>query len=68
MMQSLSYNCLVLEFLSSLSVNWDGTYRGWEVEISFRMFNIDHQMSLRMVNKLLKLLAVKCAYRDVPML
>ena len=36
------------------------------VDITFRMFNIDHRMSLRMFNELLKLPVVEGAYRDVP--
>jgi len=40
-MQCTSYDRLMLEFLSSLNANWDGTFRGHEVEISFRMFNVD---------------------------
>ena len=65
-MQCTSYNYLMLEFLSSLNVDWDDKYRGDEVEVTFHMFNIDHRMSLRMSNALLKLPVVEGAYQDVP--
>ena len=65
-MQCTSYDHLMIEFLSSLNVNWDGHFRGQEVKITFRMFNVDHQMSLRMFNELLKLSVADGAYRDVP--
>jgi len=45
-MQYTSYDRLMFEFLSSFVVNWDGRYNGQEVAIYFRMFNIDHRMSL----------------------
>ena len=67
-MKCTSYDCLMVEFLSSLSVDWDGNYGGHEVAIYFRMFNIDHQMSLRMFNELLRFPVVDGAYRDVPSL
>ena len=56
----------MIEFLSSLNVNCDGTFRGHEVEISFCVFNVDHWMNLRLFKELLKFLAVDEAYRDVP--
>jgi len=58
----------MVEFLSSLGVDLDGNYGGDEVTIYFRMFNIDHRMSLRMLNELLKFPVVDRAYRDVPLL
>ena len=58
----------MVEFLSSLAANWDGSYNGQEVAIYFRMFNINHQMSLRMFNDLLRLSVVDGTYRDVPSL
>ena len=64
-MQYPSYDRLMVEFLSSLSIDWDRTYNGQEVEIYFRMFNIDHRMSLRMFNDLLHFPVVDGAYRDV---
>jgi len=67
-MQCTSYDRLMIEFLSSLNVNWDGRFRGHEVEISFHMFNVDHRMNLRIFNDLLKFLVVDGAYRDVPFL
>ena len=54
-MQCISYDRLMIEFLSSLHVDWDGTFAGHEVVISFHMFNVDHRMNLRMFNELLKL-------------
>jgi len=67
-MQYASYDRLMIEFLSSLSIDWDGLYDGQEVVIRFRMFNIDHRMSLRMFNDLLRLPVADGAYRDVPSL
>ena len=58
----------MIEFLSSLNFDWDGTFRGNEIVISFHMFNMDHQMNLRMFNELLKFSVVDGAYRDVPSL
>jgi len=55
----------MIEFLSSLNMDWDRTFRGQEVEITFRMFNINYRMSLRMFNELLKFLVAEEAYRDV---
>ena len=37
-MQCTSYDRLMIEFLSSLHVDWDGTFDGHEVAIYFRMF------------------------------
>ena len=65
-MQRTSYDRFMREFLSSLNVNWDGTFRGREGEISFHMFNVDHRMNLRMFNELLKFPIVNGEYRDVP--
>ena len=65
-MQCTSYECLMIEFLSSHNVNWGGNFRGQEVEITFCMFNVDHRMSLRMFNELLKFLMADRAYRGVP--
>ena len=65
-MQYTSYDRLMIEFLSSLTIDWDGHYNGQEVVIYFRMFNIDHRMSLRMFNDLLRLPVVDGAYSDVP--
>lgn len=67
-MQYPSYDRLMVEFLSSVIVNWDHTYNGQEVEIYFRMFNFDHRMSLRMFNDLLRFPVTDGAYRDVPSL
>ena len=67
-MQYTSYDRFMIEFLSSLIVDWDGTYNGQEVVIGFRMFNIDHRISLRMFNDLLRLPVADGAYRDVPSL
>ena len=53
-MQCTSYDCLMIEFLNCPHVDWDGTFRGHEVAISFRMFNVDPQMNLRMFSELLK--------------
>jgi len=64
-MQCTSYDHHMIEFLSSLNVNWDGTFRGQKVEISICMFNVGHRMSLRMFNELLKFPAVDGAYRDI---
>jgi len=67
-MQCTSYDRLMIEFLSSSNVNWNGAFRGPEVEISFCMFNVDHRMNLRMFNEFLKFSVVDGAYRDVPSL
>ena len=67
-MQCPSYDRLMIEFLSSLDVDWDGSYGGHEVAIYFRMFNIDHRISLRMFNELLRFPVVNGAFRDVPSL
>ena len=64
-MQYASYDRLMVEFLSALSIDWDGRYNGQEVAISFRMFNVDHRMSLRMFNDILRLPVADGAYRDV---
>jgi len=64
-MQCTSYDHLMIEFLSFLSVNWDGQFRGQEVDITFHMFNIDYWMCLRMFNELLKLPMADGAYRDI---
>ena len=61
-MQYTSYDRLMVEFLSSLAVDWDGTFNGLDVAIFFRLFNIDHRMSLRMFNDLLRLPVVDGAY------
>ena len=49
----VTFDWLTLEFLSSLRVEWNGTYRGEVVDISFGMFNTDHRMSLKGFNNLL---------------
>ena len=67
-MQWISYDRLMVEFLSSLNVDWDGNYGDHEVAIYFRMFNIDHRMSLRMFNELLRFPVVDGAYKDAPSL
>lgn len=67
-MQYASYDRLMIEFLSSLTVDWDGSYNGQEVAIYFRMFSIDHRLSLRMFNDYLRLPVADGAYRDVPSL
>jgi len=67
-MKYTSYDRVMVEFLSSLAVDLDGRYNDQEVVIYFRMFNIDHRMSLRMFNDLLRLPVVDGAYRDVPSL
>jgi len=64
-MQCTSYNHLLIEFLGSLHVNWDGSYGGHEAAIYFYMFNIDHRMDLRIFNELLRLPVVNGAFRDV---
>jgi len=38
--QYTSYDHLMIEFLSSLNVNWDGKFRGQEVDITFHMFTL----------------------------
>jgi len=43
----VSYDQLVVEFLSLLNVDWNSTHRGQEVLITFRRFNSDHRLSLR---------------------
>ena len=48
-MQCTSYDCLLDKFLSSLNVDWDGSYGGHEVAIYFRMFNIDHRESQKVI-------------------
>ena len=67
-MYCTSYDCLMIEFLSSLNGDWYGNYGRHEVAIYFRMFNVDHQMSLRMFNELLRFSVVDGAFRDVPSL
>ena len=67
-MQCTLYNHLMIEFLNSLNVNWDGTFGGHEVEISFCIFNVDHWMNLRIFNELLKFLVIDRVYRDMPSL
>ena len=67
-MQCTSYYRLLIKFLSALNVDWDGSYGGPKVAIYFRMFNIDHRMSLRMFNELLRFPMVDRAVRDVPSL
>ena len=67
-LQCTSYDRLMIEFLSSLHIDWDGTFKGHEVVISFRMFNVGHRMNLRMFNELLKLPVVDRTFRDVPSL
>jgi len=57
---------LILEFLSSVRVEWSGYYRGEIVNISFRMFNIDHHMSLKGFNNLLHLPNFLGSFCDVP--
>jgi len=64
-MQCTSYDHLMIEFLSSVHVDWDGTFRGHEIVISFRMFNMNHQMNLRMFNELFNFPMVDGPYRDV---
>lgn len=39
-MQCTSYDRLMVEFLSSLAVDWDGSYNGQEVAIYFRMLTL----------------------------
>ena len=51
----VTYDWLNLEFLSSLRVESNGSYRGEIVDISFRMFNTDDRMSLKGFNNLLHL-------------
>jgi len=67
-MQCTSYDRLLVEYLSSLNVDWNSSYGGHEVAIYCRMFNIDHQMSLRMFNEFLRFLLVDGVFRDVPSL
>jgi len=67
-MHCTSYDRLLVEFLSFLNVDWDGSYGGYEVAIYFHMFNIDHRMSLRIFNELLRFPVVDGAFRDVPSL
>ena len=64
-MNCASYDKLVVVFLSSLYVGWVGTYKGQKVLISFRMFNTNHQMSLREFNALLHLRINVDTFRDV---
>lgn len=67
-MQCTSYDRLKIKFLSSLQIDWDGSYGGHEVAIYFCMFNINHRMNLRMFNELLRFPVVDRAFRDVPSL
>ena len=62
----MSYDQLVIEFMSSLHVDWVGLYRGQNVLITFCMFNTNHWMSLRGFNELFHLLVNADALRDVP--
>ena len=62
----MAFDRLTLEFLSSLRVEWNGTYRGEIVDISFRMFNSDHRMSLKGFNNLLHLSHHPDSFCDVP--
>ena len=46
-MKCVSYHPLILECLNSLHVDWTESFKGQEVVISFRMFNMDHRIGLR---------------------
>jgi len=59
-------DCLILEFLNSLNVDWPRSYRGQEDLISFQIFNMDHKMSLTEFNELLRLPIYLNSFRDVP--
>jgi len=61
-----TFDRLTLEFLSSLRVEWNGTYRGEMVDISFRMFNTNHRMSLKGFNNLLHCPNHPDSFCDVP--
>jgi len=65
-MKCVSYDWLVIEFLSSLNVDWANPLRGQEVLITFYMFNLDHRLSLREFNQLLHLLMYSDFFQDVP--
>jgi len=62
----VTFDRLTLEFLSSLRVEWNGTYRGEIVDISFRMFNTDHRLSLRGFNNLMHFPNHPDSFCDVP--
>ena len=62
----VTFDRLTLEFLSSLRVEWNGTYRGEIVDTSFRMFNTDHRMSLRGFNNLMHFPNHPDSFCDVP--
>jgi len=62
----VTFDLLTLEFLSSLRVEWNGTYRGEIVDISFRMFNNDHRISLRGFNNLMHFSNHPDSFCDVP--
>jgi len=61
----VSYDRLIIAFLSSLNVDWFGSYRVQEVLISFRMCNTNHMMSLREFNGLIYLPVYLESFRDV---
>ena len=62
----ITYDRLTLEFLSSLRVEWAGSYRGENVDISFCMFKTDHCISLKGFNGLLRLPHFIESFCDVP--
>ena len=62
----MSYDRMMLKFLSSWHVDWADSYRHNEVLITFTMFNNDHKISLRDYNELLHHLIQDKAYIDVP--
>jgi len=62
----VTYDRLILEFLSSLRVEWNGSYRDESVDISFCMFNTDHRMSFKGFNNLLHLPNYPDSFCNVP--
>ena len=65
-MKCIPYDRLVLEVLSTLNIDWDKSYNSKEVLIAFKMFNIDHRMSVRDFNELSHFLVHSDAFQDVP--
>jgi len=62
----VTFDRLTLEFLSCLRVEWNGTYRGEIVAISFRMFNTNDRMSLKGFNNSLHFPNHPDSFCDVP--
>jgi len=64
-MKCISYDWLISTFLSSLHVDWVRKYNGEEVLISFRMFNMDHRMSLRGFSEFFHFLVYKDSFPNM---